>query len=93
MPGFPIDVMLDPAGYRVEIELPGVVEADINITLRGPRLIVHAERPAVGGDFLAREIERGLLVREILLPAAVDLVAARFEDGLLQLRLQRTGGD
>lgn len=91
MAGFPIDILQDEAGYVVEIDLPGVFEADINVTLIGTRLVVHAERPSAVGRVLAREIARGLLIREVGLPEDVDLVAARFEDGVLQLRLRRKG--
>ena len=92
MPGIPIDILQDESGYVVEIDLPGVFETDINVTVRGARLTVHAERPTADGRFLAREIERGLLIREIGLPEAVDLASARFEDGVLRLWLLRKGG-
>lgn len=86
-----IDI-IDAGGlYFVEIALPGVLEADINVTLRASGLVVHAERPPFEGAYLTREIRRGLLVREVGLPEAVELVGALFEEGVLRLTLRKKG--
>jgi HSP20 family molecular chaperone IbpA len=76
----------------VEVALPGVLETDIDVTLLGQLLVVHAERPAVRGTLLLDELARGLLVREIPLPTAVELAGAVFEEGLLRLTLKRLAG-
>lgn len=72
----------------VEIALPGILETDINITLAGSRLMIHAERPPLLGESLLHEIPRGLLAREVDLPRPVELVHARYDEGLLTLFLR-----
>jgi len=73
----------------LEIAVPGILESDIDVTLHGSRLIFTADRPAIPGSFLHREIERGILVRALDLPFAVELVRSSYEDGVLRLDLRR----
>ena len=76
----------------LEVAVPGILESDIDVTLAGRRLIFTAERP--GGDqrYLRHEIERGVLVRVVELPFAVELVGSSYEDGVLRLDLHRVAG-
>ncbi len=78
-------------GHRLllEIAVPGILESDIDLTLAGSRLIFSADRPPVAGSYLRREIERGILVRDLELPYAVELVRASYVDGVLHLELKR----
>jgi HSP20 family molecular chaperone IbpA len=57
-------------GHRLilEIAVPGILESDIDLTLAGSHLIFSADRPAVARPYLRREIERGILVRDLELP-------------------------
>lgn len=76
----------------LEVAVPGVLETDIDLTLEGVRLVIRAERPPPAGPFLHREIKRGVLTRDILLPCTVELLESRFEDGVLRLHLKRLEG-
>lgn len=86
-----IDILEAGELYRVDIALPGVLEMDINVTFRGSRLLIHAERPSAQGVYLSREIPFGLLSREIPLPDPMELVGALFDEGVLRLTLRRKG--
>jgi HSP20 family molecular chaperone IbpA len=92
MPELAVDILDRGGDLVLEVPLSGVLETDIDVTLAGRRLIVHAERPGAGGPSLLREIPRGLLVREVDLPEPVEIVEASFEDGLLRLVLRRREG-
>lgn len=85
------DLLEEGDRLLLEVAVPGVLETDIDITLEGIRLVIRAERPPAPGVFLHREIQRGVLIRDITLPCAVELLQSQFEDGVLQLRLRRLG--
>ena len=86
-----VDLIEDGAYFILEVALPGILETDIDVMLSATRLVLHAERRGERGEYLLREIERGILARELRLPCCMDFVDSKFEDGLLRLRLKRTG--
>ena len=89
----PLFDLVDKGPYfLLEVALPGILETDIDITLEGSRLVIRAERPEVSEPILHHEIERGLLVRNVELPQAVEIVHSSFEDGVLRLELKRLEG-
>jgi len=73
----------------LEIAVPGILESDIDLTLEGTHLIFSADRPSSARPYLRHEIERGILVRALELPYAVELVRSSYEDGVLRLELKR----
>lgn len=73
----------------LEVALPGVLETEIDLTLEGSRVIIRAQRPDPRGSSLHREIKRGMLVRDVALPCAVELLKSRYEDGVLWLQFKR----
>ena len=75
------------------VALPGVAETDIDVTLEGKHLVVRAERPSLSSPVLHREIERGILIREVELPWSVILLHSSFEDGILRLQLGHEARD
>ena len=85
-----LDLLDEGDRLILEIAVPGILESDIDLTLQGKRLIFSADRPKSSGSFLHREIERGILVRALELPFAVELVRSSYEDGVLRLELKRT---
>jgi HSP20 family molecular chaperone IbpA len=87
-----VDIFDGEGVWIVQIALAGVAETDIDVTLSGTRLIVRAARPESPLQALHREIARGVLRRELELPAEFELAGALFEDGLLTLHLRRSGG-
>jgi len=85
--------LVEEGGHLIlEIAVPGILESDIDLTLEGNHLTLMADRPGLRGAYLHREIERGLLVRALELPFAVELVRSSCEDGVLRLELKRLAG-
>jgi HSP20 family molecular chaperone IbpA len=87
-----LDLLNEGDRLILEIAVPGILESDIDLTLTGTRLILTADRPAPKASYLHREIERGILVRSLVLPFAVELVRSSHEDGVLRLELKRAAG-
>jgi HSP20 family protein len=85
-----------PEEYRIEAELPGVKEEDVEVnveervlTLRGER---REEREEKGKKFHRVESSYGSFMRSFTLPeyADEDKIAASYKDGLLTVRVPRT---
>ena len=76
---------------RVEIELPGVAEQDIQVELADDLLTVRGEKRAEHGDAHHHVVERsfGTFARTVRLPFAPepDKVRATFERGVLRIAL------
>ena len=84
-----LDLFEEGGHLLLEIAVPGILESDIDLTLEGSHLTLSADRPALSGSYLHREIERGILVRVLDLPFAVQLVRSSYEAGVLRLELTR----
>ena len=87
-----VDLFVEGDRLILSIAVPGILESDIDLTLTGTRLILTADRPSIAGSYLRQEIERGILVRDLELPFAVDLIHSSYEDGVLRLELKRLAG-
>jgi HSP20 family molecular chaperone IbpA len=92
MSEFLVDIWDRGSEFLVEVALPGVLEPDIDVTLAGALLIIHAERPALAGRSLHAEIPRGIFARRVELPGPSELVSAWYEDGILSLVLRPKEG-
>ncbi len=88
---FEFDLLEEGEGFILEVALPGVLETDIDITLEGGRIVIRAQRPLPRGAPIHREIRRGMLIRDVTLPCAAELLKAGYEDGVLWLRFKRLG--
>jgi HSP20 family molecular chaperone IbpA len=86
---FAFDLLEEGDYLLLEVALPGVLETEIDITLEGSRIIIRAQRPVPRGSSIHREIKRGILIRDVTLPSAVELLNSRYEDGVLWLRFKR----
>ena len=84
-----VDLVEEGGHLFLEIAVPGVLESDIDLTIQGTHMILTAERPAMRGSYLHHEIERGILIRIVDLPYAVELGRSSYEDGVLRLELKR----
>jgi HSP20 family protein len=73
--------------FHIDIELPGVDPADIEITADGDVLTVRAERRPGGEDQNSQPAEP--VSRQMLLSDTLDTdrLDARFENGVLTLRI------
>ena len=85
-----------PEEYRIEAELPGVKEEDVEVnieervlTLRGER---REQKEEKGKKFHRVESSYGSFTRSFTLPddADEDKIAAEYKDGLLTVKVPRT---
>ncbi len=88
-----VDVHETKEGFKLQVELPGVKQEDIQLTIEGNSLMLKGERKReneVEEDNYHR-IERsyGTFQRSIVLPSVVDpnRVKATYRDGVLQIQL------
>ncbi|MCL5776703.1 Hsp20/alpha crystallin family protein [Limibaculum sp. FT325] len=87
----------DTAAYRVSIELPGVAEDDMEVTLRDGILTVkgekRAERREEGAGYFFTEREYGRFERSFRLPADADpeKIEAEAAKGVLTVTIGRKG--
>ena len=90
-----LEIRETPAGLQLTAELPGLTEADIDLSLDGDILTLRGEKQAeAGGDehgvHLA-ERSYGRFQRSLRLPFAPDAagVTAQFDKGVLSVALPR----
>jgi HSP20 family protein len=94
-----VDILETPDGYLFRAELPGVGRENINIEVRGNRLMLSGERPIEPEPKIAsyRRMERvhGFFERSFQLPGKVDVekAEARYEDGVLEVFLPKSQED
>jgi HSP20 family protein len=81
--------------YDIALELPGVKESDIDISINGNVLTVkgdkHSEKEEKGKTYYFSERTYGSFQRTFRLPANVhsDTVKASFENGVLHIKLPK----
>ncbi len=84
--------------YEIDLELPGVKPEDIDIQLQDGQLTVKGEkrfsREEKGRSFFFSERQYGAFQRSFRLPADADndQIAASFCDGVLMLKVPKSGG-
>jgi HSP20 family protein len=87
------DAFETPAGFVLEVELPGIGEEEVELTIDGDEVSLKGERRLQGRPETFHRMERsyGPFARTFKLTAEVDpdRVAAEFRDGLLRLELLR----
>jgi HSP20 family molecular chaperone IbpA len=97
---FRVEEMARDNRYLIRAELPGLdPEKDIEVTVDGATLTIHAERRQEDSGPHRSEFRYGSLTRLVTLPVKVDAtdVTARYERGVLEVsvpaREVRPGGD
>ncbi|MGE5848909.1 MAG: Hsp20/alpha crystallin family protein [Candidatus Methylomirabilota bacterium] len=90
-----VDVHETKEGFQLQVELPGVKQEDIQVSIVGDTLTLKGERKAeteVKEDHYHR-IERsyGTFQRRVVLPSVADpnRVKATYRDGVLQIQLPK----
>jgi HSP20 family protein len=90
-----VDVHETKEGYQLQVELPGVKQEDIQVSIEGETLTLKGERKheaEVKEDEYHR-VERsyGRFERSIVLPSVVDpgQVKATYRDGVLEILLPK----
>ena len=85
---FRVEEAVQDNSYVIRAELPGLdPEKDIEVTVDGRILTIHAERLQQDSGSYRSEFRYGLLTRSVRLPAKVDAkdVTARYEKGILEV--------
>ncbi len=91
----PADIYENAEGFIVRLEVAGVAEDDLSITLAGQELLIRGERRLVRPEgmkrFIHHEIVYGAFERSFHLPVALDLqgVRAGYANGILEVVLPR----
>lgn len=94
-----LDVKENAGCYIVSLEVPGIAQDDLNIslennvlTIRGQKQQKHEENEGAAGESL-RRVERsyGSFARSVTLPRGVEggKVSASLNDGVLQIELPK----
>ncbi|AZI59263.1 hypothetical protein EH165_15075 [Nakamurella antarctica] len=86
----PMDAWKDGHEFVVEMDLPGVDPASIDLDVERNVLTVKAERkPLQEREFVASERPRGLFSRQLILGDTLDIdnVKAGYDAGVLTLRI------
>jgi HSP20 family protein len=89
----PVALWEDNDHYFVEADLPGVAEADVEVTVHNGTLFIRgARKPEEGRRYLYQGRSFGRFEWALTLPAAVDTdnVSARLADGVLSLTLPKS---
>ncbi len=95
----PVDVWVGEDEATVRAELPGVAPDGIEISIEDDVLCLRGNRkveaPAGEARWHLREREGGDFRRKLRLPFRIDsrAVAARFSDGILEVKLPRAEAD
>ena len=91
----PVDVYEDEHNVTLKIEVPGIDEKDINVSIENNTLTVHGERRFEKDEkeenFHRVERMYGSFTRSFTLPNTVDLeqTNAHYEKGVLKIRLAK----
>jgi HSP20 family protein len=90
------DVYESAGHYFVVVEIAGVDPEALDVQLFEDALVVEGKRPAPhapDGVYHSAEIRHGPFRVEVVFPAAVDAegIEARYDRGLLQIKLPRPG--
>ncbi len=89
------DLYETPEGLVIRLEIPGAVLEDLTIDLAGQDLLIRGQRrpfpPANISRVLHYEIAYGSFERSFHIPIAINPegVKARYENGILEVRLLR----
>ena len=88
-----VDVFEKDGELRIQAELPGMAEKDVEITVEGNVLAITGEKTdeteVNEKDFYRRERSYGRFARRIALPdgAQKDQITAKFKDGVLKVKV------
>jgi HSP20 family protein len=93
----PLDVLVTPDQYLIEVDLPGVNLEDVELTIEGGELTIHAvrrrgEQAAPRKDYAFLELRFGELTRTIALPGVYGAVSSKtLANGVLTIAVGRKG--
>ena len=91
----PVDIYEDEHNIVLKIEVPGIDEKDIDVSIQNNTLTVHGERKIEKEEkeenFRRVERQYGSFIRSFTLPSSVDpgQVSARCDKGVLKINLAK----
>lgn len=93
-PGYRVHAKADE--YVALVELPGIPKESVHVTFRDRQLLVTGTKPGPKpeeGEVVRDETWHGPFERALTLPGEVDgdRIQARFQDGVLMVRIPRSG--
>lgn len=94
----PMDLIEDANCFKLEIEMAGLDEKDIQLSLTDNLLTIHAEKTVSSKDtqknYISREINYGCYDRSIVLPQSADgdKASATFKKGMLWINIPKKAG-
>ncbi|MEY3269799.1 MAG: hypothetical protein RL480_2559 [Pseudomonadota bacterium] len=92
-----LDMTEDAKAYHLAVELPGLDEQDVEVTITDSMLAITGEkrvtRDEQSQDFLLRERHYGKFTRSLLIPVDVDLaeISAKFNRGVMEITMPKGG--
>jgi HSP20 family protein len=95
--GAPLDVLVTPEQYLIEVDLPGVTLEDVELTIEDGELTIRAarrrpEQTATRKDYAFLERKFGEVTRTISLPGVFGGVLAKtLANGVLTIAVGRKG--
>uniref|UniRef100_A0A6B2LR20 SHSP domain-containing protein n=1 Tax=Arcella intermedia TaxID=1963864 RepID=A0A6B2LR20_9EUKA len=90
-----LDIQENENQFILHLEIPGINEKDVKLSLRGGVLDIAGEKPLSANEdklkYLHRERELGKFARRIQLPAGVDVkhISASTTNGVLKIVVQK----
>lgn len=90
-----VDIVDDKENFKVEVEMPGISEKDIKVSISDGMLTIKGEKEIStknkGKDYIMREINYGSYTRSIALPNTVDIDKAKasFKKGMLWITIPK----
>ena len=86
-------IKTDEDHYEVQLALAGFKSDEIDVSIQDGQLIVKADRTedtvAEGTEYLHRGIGTRSFIRTFQLADYVEVVTAKFQDGILSIKLER----
>ena len=93
-----MDLIEDDHSFKLEVEMPGMDEKDISVSLEDNTLTITGEKSTSKKNekknYIAREINYGRYERRISLPQSADSnhISASFKKGMLWITIQKKAG-
>jgi len=90
-----IDVVEEEDKFSVKVELPGVKEEDVNVSIIGDTLIIEGEKKAESEvkrkGYYYSETSYGSFSRSITIPSSIDInkIEANCDKGILEIDLPK----
>jgi HSP20 family protein len=91
----PVDIYEDEHNITLKLEVPGIDEKDIDVSVENSTLTVHGERKIEKEEkeenFRRIERQYGSFTRSFTLPSSVDSgqVSAHYDKGILKIKLAK----